>query len=510
MVRVRRSVWEHGNDWNDTLLWYATGVREVQKRTFDQRTSWRFLAAIHGVNRPDWVDFGYLSQGDPVPSQGDQTTFFNKCQHGSWYFLPWHRGYLSAFERIIRDAIVAEGGPDDWALPYWNYNDDTQPDPRTIPAPFTDPTMPDGSPNALFTPYRFGDRSNGGALTIPSNFVALDALAEPQFAPNVQLPGGFGGGEWAVDHSGGAIGMLERVPHGPVHSVIGGQGLVGSTWKRGLMGAFETAGLDPIFWLHHCNIDRLWEVWLQRDASHENPAKPAWLGGPSNRPFVMPDPQGGEWFFNCGDVIDTTAQPLEYIYDDISDPLATAQALAESLAPIGKVRSGRVVWENRETELISANDEAMKLDADGARLDISVPGELLRGSANRMMQESIAPTEVERYFLLLDNIHGADNSGLYEVFVDYGEPGQELPSGLPRELLVGTFSTFGISTPSEIEGAGDPGISLLFNITPVIERMGFDEVPDLDRLYVRLAPVSQSDQVEAPTIGRIALYREGN
>ena len=47
---------------------------------------------------------------------------WNECQHASWYFLPWHRMYLYYFERIVRAAALAAGAPDDWALPYWNYD----------------------------------------------------------------------------------------------------------------------------------------------------------------------------------------------------------------------------------------------------------------------------------------------------------------------------------------------------------------------------------------------------
>jgi hypothetical protein len=33
----------------------------------------------------------------------------------------------------------------------------------------------------------------------------------------------------------------------------------------------ETAAQDPIFWLHHANIDRLWERWLQLGGGRANP-----------------------------------------------------------------------------------------------------------------------------------------------------------------------------------------------------------------------------------------------
>jgi len=61
-----------------------------------------------------------------LPFDPDVEGFWNQCQHGSWYFLPWHRAYLAAFEAIVLDAIVKKGGPSDWALPYWNY-DPTKP-----------------------------------------------------------------------------------------------------------------------------------------------------------------------------------------------------------------------------------------------------------------------------------------------------------------------------------------------------------------------------------------------
>jgi len=33
-----------------------------------------------------------------MPSRADIKAYWSECQHGSWYFLPWHRGYLIAFE----------------------------------------------------------------------------------------------------------------------------------------------------------------------------------------------------------------------------------------------------------------------------------------------------------------------------------------------------------------------------------------------------------------------------
>lgn len=45
---------------------------------------------------------------------------------------------------------------------------------------------------------------------------------------------------------------IEGNPHGTVHGTI-----------KGDMGSIRTSARDPIFWLHHANIDRLWTAWMK-------------------------------------------------------------------------------------------------------------------------------------------------------------------------------------------------------------------------------------------------------
>jgi tyrosinase len=113
MTRVRKDVWGLGPGWNDTLLWYAKAVRTLQSRPVTDHTSWRFLAAIHGMHPTVWRQFGIISANTPLPTPVLQRRFWNQCQHQSWYFLPWHRGYLAALEEIVREAIITASGPDD-------------------------------------------------------------------------------------------------------------------------------------------------------------------------------------------------------------------------------------------------------------------------------------------------------------------------------------------------------------------------------------------------------------
>ena len=77
-----------------------------------------------------------------------------------------------------------------------------------------------------------------------------------------------------------------------------------------------TAALDPIFWLHHCNIDRLWEVWIQRKNTNQNPDKSDWL----KEPFPFHNAGGGTENMTSAQVVQTHKAPLLYEYDDTSDP----------------------------------------------------------------------------------------------------------------------------------------------------------------------------------------------
>src|SRR6187551_3967847 len=130
MAHVRKDVWGLGPGWNDTLLWYAKAVRTLQSRRLADPTSWWFLAAMHGIHPTVWREFRVVPATEPFPSDALQGRFWGQCQHQSWYFLPWHRGYLAAFEEIVRSAVVAAGGPEEWSLPYWNYSDANQPKAR--------------------------------------------------------------------------------------------------------------------------------------------------------------------------------------------------------------------------------------------------------------------------------------------------------------------------------------------------------------------------------------------
>ena len=181
MPFTRKDLWRLGNDWNDEMLWYARAVADLQSRPIGDATSWGYLAAMHGFDPQLWQAFGYLAPGTRPPSTAGRD--WDQCQHQSWFFLPWHRGYLWSFESIVRASIIKQGGPADWALPYWNYNNPANANARTLPLSLTAATLPDGSQNPLAPDRRYG--ANGrGQINLNPAAIALASATKISGTPS--------------------------------------------------------------------------------------------------------------------------------------------------------------------------------------------------------------------------------------------------------------------------------------------------------------------------------------
>ena len=241
---TRANAWNNGGTFaNPDLLWYAKGVGAMQARKLSDPSSWWSFAAIHGEyvttrGFPGWAALpappAVPTTPQPPASIPDQ--YWNQCQHQSWYFLPWHRGYLLALEAQVRAAVISLGGPSTWALPYWNYfGPGSEFD---IPPAFTQQNLPDGSPNPLYVTARYGPDSNGKIYVPtpagiqqhpnePNIFpdpgpVTQDCMSDQVYAgANNGIPPEFGGPETGFWHGEGTSGDLESNPHNLVHVYVG-------------------------------------------------------------------------------------------------------------------------------------------------------------------------------------------------------------------------------------------------------------------------------------------------
>lgn len=115
-------------------------------------------------------------------------------------------------------------------------------------------------------------------------------------------------------------GALEHRPHDLVHDAIGG-----------FMGEPDTAANDPIFWLHHCNIDRLWNRWLSLgDKRHDPDEDSTWC----QQVFTFVDSDGQQATLPISRFLSYVhGNVLDYEYDD---PRASAPPVSTAACATGR------------------------------------------------------------------------------------------------------------------------------------------------------------------------------
>jgi len=451
---------------NKTLFWYEKAVAEMKARPTTDPTSWNYQAAIHGFNAtlPSW------SGSAPLPSATEQREFWRQCQHGSWYFLPWHRMYLAYFEQIVANTIVQLGGPKDWALPFWDYSDLTNPKALTIPEPFTTPA---NLSNALWNSRRDSN-------VIPARYVTLGALnVIPYTGDGISEPLGFGGPETTFSHSGRTHGALERQPHDLVHVAIGGD-----------MGDPRTAALDPIFWLHHANIDRLWQIWINQ-GQRKNPVKAGW----KNFDFVFHNAEGQEAVLAAAGVVDTKKILSGYTYQGVP---ATIQgpALTKQIVPelaIAREMPLEIIGANNSLQLLSSVRNEIKLDL--------LPDTRRRVSLNKARANLTTPTPTYLHF---ENIKGTGVPPVYDVFLNLPNDGADRNSH-----YAGSLPFFGIAESSiASEHQSGSGQHYALDISDLISHLRTLPNWQEGELSVLLEPSSPMVEDASIEIGRISLYKQ--
>jgi len=182
----------------------------------------------------------------------DHYDLFNAGIHWTSQFLPWHRWYLLKLENLIREA---------WpnrcvTIPYWAW--ELESNPWTSPLwGSTDDWFGGGSsgsnggpPYTCVTdgPFRESvwETAGGICLTRDRTGAIEDALdIQTQI---LNLPSN----DWV-----GFTNALEGV-HDGVHCAIGGDYSMCS----------GEAADSPEFFLHHANIDRIWDKWQKQSAAH--------------------------------------------------------------------------------------------------------------------------------------------------------------------------------------------------------------------------------------------------
>jgi hypothetical protein len=224
----------------------------------------------------------------------------------------------------------------------------------------------------------------------------------------------------------------------------------------------DLAGLDPIFWLHHANIDRLWQVWRENRATDVDPTDPNWLNGPDavgERAFRLPMPDGTSWAYTPRQMSDLAA--LGYDYDDVSAPTAMPQMVARlrrfgMTVAAADARARSTAMRGRKTvELLGANNQSLRLVGNQAVASVALdPAVQRKFSASLRGVAAAAPTAPDRVFLNLENVRGLQDATAFNVYINV--PEGEDPAKYP-DHLAGSIALFGVRKATVTDGqhAGD-------------------------------------------------------
>jgi tyrosinase len=178
---------------------------------------YNYIAGFHGA--PGWYCWHHqISRRTPLQAR---------------LFLPWHRAYLWWLEQALQDQV--EGV----ALPWWDWTSI-----QRVPRAYALRRV-DGEPNPLSA-----TRARVPAATPPINRRTRRAPGRNPFArlPTPQeIADVLDDTDWASFSD-----RLEDF-HDAVHGWVGGD-----------MGDVTTAAYDPVFFAHHCMIDRVWYLWQVR------------------------------------------------------------------------------------------------------------------------------------------------------------------------------------------------------------------------------------------------------
>ncbi|MBV9833259.1 MAG: tyrosinase family protein [Alphaproteobacteria bacterium] len=207
----------------------------------------RFVSAFAKLNNQGlgrFTDFNNMHK-EPTLSQS----------HGAPAFLPWHRAYLLDLERELQaiDASVA--------LPYWRFD---QAAPKVFTLDFLGASDANGTVHFRNgNPLEFWKTDNTPGISRTPDFPLSQAPPGPMSEADTL----------ALGNQFRTFRRMEGDPHGLAHTSFGG-----------FIQDPRTAAKDPLFFLLHCNVDRLWAKWQRQNGRFDPAAATSFDERPTSDP----------------------------------------------------------------------------------------------------------------------------------------------------------------------------------------------------------------------------------
>jgi tyrosinase len=463
-VLVRRDIMSLAPD-GPEIEAFRRAVAVMKKRPASDPRSWIYQANVH------------LAPEQDAPMKPD----WNQCQHGNYYFLPWHRMYTYWLERLLRDA----SGDPTFTVPYWNY---ANPSARALPLALRTKDWPGHDEvNPLYVVERNRDAGglNNGAQLPPSAVeTSWIPLRLTRFdTPSPRLASFGGRTREQPGHALSTMGSFETY-HNLIHVLLGGTG--------GYMSSLPLSARDPVFLLHHANVDRLWRRWLEQGGGRASPLdNEKWL----NAAFTFFDEKGERVKMSVKDALEPETQ-LGYRYDDDPPPVVHPQP--------GSVPKTR----EPETVAASKGDQLVDLGTGGP---VTVAIDLGDQARKAMTEEKATLT------LLVEGIRfvpaDAEPMNYYEVYLN-------LPAGATPDFQdvhyvgnlvfagLGLFGKHAHHHPVDASQAEEERYldgMRAFDVTDVVHELHARKLLPLDKLTVTfvmggLIPVKKETPVTTPGV----------
>ncbi|KAM7216111.1 Common central domain of tyrosinase domain containing protein [Rhypophila decipiens] len=308
-VPIRREFRDLQKNFPDQFNLFILGLNAFQAMNEKDMQSYYQISGIHGMPYKPWN--GVVSTSDWEETGG----FGGYCTHSSILFAPWHRPYIALWEQNLYASVqkVAARFPagrlrnkyvaaaKDFRSPYWDWamkppnNGDAFPTlfvSRNISVVDTDgrnktvrnplhrfdfhPVNPSaGDFDESFSRWNYTIRYPNSAEFGVSHDEVISGILSNEMASlrsNVGLLlmsykdfDAFTYSQWDSETDPGRYGSLEDV-HNRIHDVTGG---------RGHMSYLSVSAFDPLFWMHHINVDRLWAIWQDLQPNSFMSPKPA-------------------------------------------------------------------------------------------------------------------------------------------------------------------------------------------------------------------------------------------
>jgi len=398
-------------------------------------TSWYYQGAIHWV--PDSIPTtnplcpSYTHKAQLKPSW-DNCTHFLANGGAEINFLIWHRLYIYHFENIVRKL----SGDKSFALPYWAYTNTTD----TV-ANRTLNLLLRTKGSGLYTASRYDSLNRG----FPLSGAIIPALDLTVLNQNTDL----------VTYSN----QINAAPHGAMHNYIGAGNdetymiyneIYQKVYDGGLMANVPSAGFDPVFWLHHSNIDRIWQQWTnsangQRITLEDLKAHPF--------PYNFFDENGKPVSYTPEEIIKIIYN-LNYRFDDT--PMGTTPTEDAQKTKPSVMLSAAI-----QTDTIVKKDVSKTIT--GKSLIFTVPNQHKQNIA--LMTTKNSAGKHKTVIVKLTVTVAKEPRGIYQVYINLPKGTAPNPKG---NYFAGFMTFFGASHHAAMNMPGmesEPEMTFYFDLT---------------------------------------------